>query len=138
MSKLFAAICIFCTLSCSTFSKYAWETKTEKCFDAYVCLINDSLYLKYQSYGGFKFADNPRAYRKIHTGKKPRFKNIIVYGQSKLLKGDYYLLLNNRKYPNTYQYKDTIINKKKITIALSRSVNYQTNTDFLLNFKLDK
>lgn len=69
---------------------------------------------------------------------KPKFKNVIVYGQSKILEGDYYLILNNKKNSNHYQFKDTIINGRKITIALNKTIDYKTNTDFLLNFNQEK
>lgn len=35
-------------------------------------------------------------------------------------------------------YKDTIVNNRRITIALSKSINYDSNKNFLLNFNVNK
>lgn len=126
-------------ISCTTFTDYSQFNKFKNCENkSYLCLVNDSLNLNYKSFGGFKFADNLKEYRKMKVKNKPKFKNIIAYGKSNILKGDYYLILNNEKYPENYNYKDTIINNKKITIALNKSISYQSNKDFLLNFDPNK
>jgi hypothetical protein len=70
--------------------------------------------------------------------KKPKFKNIILYGRSNVLHGDYYLILENKKYPQNYFYRDTIIDNRKITIALNKTIDYKPNKDFLLNINLAK
>lgn len=124
--------------SCTTFSTYSQFNK-ERCRDqAYYCVVNDSLGLEYKSFGGFKFANSVKEYRKMKVKNKPRFKNIIAYGKSTILKGDYYLILDNKKYPEDFIYRDTIINGKKITIALNKNIHYQSNVDFLLDFNPDK
>lgn len=126
-------------VSCTTFSTYSQFNKIDKCKDeAYLCVINDSLSLNYKSFGGFKFANNLKQYRKMKVKNKPKFRNIIAYGNSNVLQGDYYLILNNEKYPKSFIYKDTIINNKKITIALNKNINYPSNKDFLLNFNPNK
>lgn len=136
--RLIFFLLVLSFISCTPFSKYSKFNKTQNCYEAYVCISNDSLQLKYQSFGGFKFANDKKAYKNLQKGKKSPFKNIIIYGWSNNLNGDYYLLLDNERHPENYQYKDTIIQNRKITIALSNSVTYKTNTDFLLNFKLNK
>ncbi len=131
-------VLFLCVTSCTTYSKFSKFNTTESCYQAYVCISNEDLNLKYQSFGGFKFANDLRTYKSLKKGKKPHFKNIITYGWSNNLNGDYYLLLNNKKHPRTYQFKDTIIDNRKITVALSKSVDYKVNTEFILNFTLNK
>ena len=137
MKALFTVFLLSC-ISCTGFSRFSQFNDTQNCFESYVCISNPQLGLKYQSYGGFKFASDLKTYRKLKKDKRPHFRNIIIYGSSENLSGDYYLLLDNKKYPGNYRYKDTVIAGRKITIALSRSVDYKANTDFLLNFKLGK
>lgn len=125
--------------SCTTFTPYSRFNKINSCTDnAYRCLVNNHLDLKYKTYGGFHFANNLKEYRKMKVKNKPKFKNVIVYGRSNILEGDYYLILNNAMKSNHFQFKDTIINGRKITIALNKTIDYKTNTDFLLNFSQEK
>lgn len=70
----------------------------------------------------------------MRVKNKPLFKNVIIYGRSNVLNGDYYLIQNLEKYSKNFNYKDTIINKQKITVAVSKTIDYQSNKDFLLNF----
>lgn len=137
MKALIIVIALCCT-SCTTLSKFSKFNTTGSCYQAYVCISNKNLDLKYQSFGGFKFANDLQTYKTLKKGKKPHFKNIIIYGWSNNLKGDYYLLLDNKKRSRNYQFKDTIINNRKITVALSKTIDYKVNTDFLLNFTLNK
>ena len=137
MNKLIFFL-FFAFTSCSTFSKYSPYNKVESCVDGYYCMVNDSLQLKYESLGGFHYANNLKEYRKMKIKNKPKFKNIIVYGKSNILETDYYLILNNKIYPKNFYFKDTIINKQKITIALNSNRNGTYNKNFLLNFKLPK
>ena len=37
-----------------------------------------------------------------------------------------------------YHFKDTILDNRKVTLALSKTINYKFNADFLLNFDLNK
>lgn len=138
MNKLIILF-FFSFASCTTFSKYSKITKIQSCEEIKsLCVINDRLGIQYKTFGGFQFANTLKEYRKMKVRNKPNFKNIIVYGHSKILDGDYYLLLNNEKYSGNFQFKDTIINNQKITIALSKNINYKSNTDFLLNFNQNK
>lgn len=138
MKMLIAILFLFFT-SCTTFSTYSQFSNVEKCEDkSYLCVRNDSLDLNYKSFGGFHFALNLKEYRKIKGAKRPKFKNIIAYGKSNILKGDYYLILNNEIQPANFFYKDTIVYNRKITIALSKSINYDSNKNFLLNFNVNK
>lgn len=123
--------------SCTTFSEYSKFNELESCGET-LCINNAPLNLQYKTFGAFRFANNKGEYRKMKVRVKPNFKNIITYGRSATLKGDYYLLLNNEKFPDEFQYKDTIINNRKITIALSKKINLKSNTDFLLNFSANK
>lgn len=137
--KYVSFLILFSFISCTTFTPYSQFNKINSCTDnAYRCLVNNQLDLNYKTYGGFRFANNLKEYRKMKVKNKPKFKNVIVYGQSKILEGDYYLILNNKKKSNHYQFKDTIINGRKITIALNKTIDYKTNTDFLLNFNQEK
>ncbi|CAM3173520.1 Lipoprotein [Kaistella daneshvariae] len=129
---------LVCCNSCTTFSNVSKFNKTENCYQAYVCISNEKIGLKYQSFGGIKSANDLQTYKTIKKGKKPHFKNVIIYGWSNNLNGDYYLLLNNKKKSRNYQFKDTILNNRKVTVALSKTINYKFNTDFLLNFDLNK
>ena len=138
MKKLIVLVLMSCA-SCTTFSKYSKFNKVEQCEDkSYRCIINDSLSLNYKSFGGFKFANNSAEYRKMRVKKKPFFKNVIIYGRSNVLNGDYYLIQNLKRFPNNFNYKDTLINNRKITIALSKTIDYKSNKDFLLNFNANK
>lgn len=138
MNKL-VILFLFSFTSCTTFSKFSKITRIQSCDqNKSLCIINDRLGLQYKTFGGFQFANNLKEYRKMQVKKKPKFKNVIIYGRSKILQGDYYLILNNRMTPAHFHFKDTIINGQKITIALSTSINYKSNTDFLLNFSQEK
>lgn len=137
--KILKFVILLFFMSCTTFSPYSKLNKIDGCTgEAYMCIINDSLNLKYKSFGGFKFANNLKEYKKMKVKDEPNFKNIIAYGKSDVLKGDYYLILNNEKYPQNFNYKDTIITGKKITIALNKIIDYKQNRDFLLNFNQNK
>ena len=136
MKIVLIALC-FSLFSCTTFSEYAKFNKVKSCGET-LCINNAPLNLQYKTFGGFRFANNRTEFRKMKVKVKPHFKNVITYGRSEILKGDYYLLLNNEKYPNKFQYKDTIIDNRKITIALSKKINLKSNTDFLLNFRNSK
>ncbi len=126
-------------ISCTTFTPYARFNKIQSCEDqGYRCVINDSLRLNYKSFGGFQFANTIKEYRNMKIKNKPKFKNVIVYGKSKVLEGDYYLILNNKMNSDRFQFKDTIINGQNITIALNKSIAYKSNIDFLLNFNSNK
>lgn len=138
MKKLIVLV-LMSFASGTTFSKYSKFNKVEQCEDkSYRCIINDSLSLHYKSFGGFKFANNTAEYRKMRVKKKPFFKNVIIYGRSNVLNGDYYLIQNLKRFPNNFNYKDTLINNRKITIALSKTIDYKSNKDFLLNFNANK
>ena len=138
MKKLIVLV-LMSFASCTTFSKYSKFNKVEQCeYKSYRCIINDSLSLHYKSFGGFKFANNTAEYRKMRVKKKPFFKNVIIYGRSNVLNGDYYLIQNLKRFPNNFNYKDTLINNRKITIALSKTIDYKSNKDFLLNFNANK
>lgn len=123
--------------SCTTFSKYSKYNVGSNC-DAskYYCIKNDSLNLNYKTFGGFKIANNLQEYRKLKGKNAPHFKDIIFYAKSDILKGGYYLLLDNNKKRNGFKYKDTVINSKKITIAMDNALDY--NSKFILNFSTDK
>ncbi|MFD2545599.1 hypothetical protein [Kaistella montana] len=62
------------------------------------------------------------------------FKNIILFGTSSTIETDYYLLLNNKIKKNDFIYRDTIIDDRKITIAIkSGEKSSPSNLEFLLN-----
>ena len=73
MNKLIFFL-FFAFTSCSTFSKYSPYNKVESCVDGYYCIVNDSLQLKYESLGGFHYANNLKEYRKMKIKNKPKFK----------------------------------------------------------------
>lgn len=137
MNKLIFLL-FFAVTSCTTFSRYSPHNKMESCVEGYYCIVNDSLHLKYETLGGFYFANNLKEYRKIKVKNRPKFKNIIFYGKSNILDTNYYLILNNEIYPKNFYFKETVINNKKITIALSSNTNGTYNKDFILNFRLPK
>lgn len=131
--KLLRIISLLILSSCSTFNTYSKYTKITTCGDV-VCLRNDSIKWQYKSFGGFKYATNINQYRKIRKGKKTTFKNILIYGQSKVLNTNYYFIIDNNKYPGGFDYKDTLISGKKITIALENpTMIYKPSRDYLLN-----
>lgn len=139
MMKFLKAISLLSIISCTSFSNYSKFNEIVKCEDpSYICTLNQPLNLQYKSFGGFHFANNYAEYRKMKVMKKPKFKNIILYGRSNVLHGDYYLILENKKYPQNYFYRDTIIDNRKITIALNKTIDYKPNKDFLLNINLAK
>ena len=137
--KYLTFLIFFNFISCTTFTPYARFNIIQNCEDqGYRCVINDSLHLNYKSFGGFQFANTIREYRNMKVKNRPKFKNVIVYGRSKVLEGDYYLILNNEMTSDHFQFKDTIINGQKITVALSKTIDYKSDTDFILNFNPNK
>ena len=131
----FLILVVFSVCSCTSFNKYSKFNKIEACTEevneAYVCITNDSLKIKYVSFGGFDFANNSKDYKKLQVQKKPKFKNILLYGQSKIINTEYYILIDNKEKRAGFVYKDTIINKIPITIAVNDSSN-KINKEFLL------
>ena len=123
----------FCFHSCTAFNQYSKFNKVQNCGEdnIFLCITNDSLKIKYQSFGGFDFANNSKEYKKLKVGKKPKFKNILLYGKSKVIDTDYYILIDNKEKMPGFVYKDTIINNVPITVAVSDSSN-KINKEFLL------
>ncbi len=135
MKYLLIALLIF-VFSCTTFSKYSVYSKKTPCAEenkSFHCYTNDSLHWNYTSFGGFKSVNNVSDFRKLKVRKAPKFKNVLLYAYSEILNGDYYILLDNELYPKTFAYKDTLINNRKITIAVSSKINGDYNTNFLLS-----
>ncbi|KMQ62927.1 hypothetical protein ACM39_17615 [Chryseobacterium sp. FH2] len=135
MKYILVALLTF-VFSCTTFSKYSVNSKKINCNEenkSFFCYSNDSLKWNYTSFGGVKFVNNKSDFQKLEIKKSPKFKNVLLYGYSKILNGDYYILLDNKMYPETFVYKDTIINNNKITIAVSNNINGDYNKKFLLS-----
>ncbi|WPO84597.1 hypothetical protein SD427_18895 (plasmid) [Chryseobacterium sp. JJR-5R] len=133
--KYIVVILLTFIFSCTTFNKYSVYSKKMTCTEEnkpYYCYSNDSLQWNYTSFGGFKVINKKSDFNKLKIKKSPKFKNVLQYGHSKILNGDYYILLDNKLYPETFIYKDTIINNKKITIAVSNNINGDYNKKFLL------
>ncbi|WP_156831977.1 hypothetical protein [Kaistella palustris] len=61
-----------------------------------------------------------------------------MFAKSNVLGGNYYLLIGNEIRDPNYNFKDTVVANRKITIAVSKDISYKPNIDFLLNLKLDK
>ena len=129
----FLIVVVFSVCSCTSFNKYSKFNKIQNCGEdnIFLCIINDSLKIKYQSFGGFDFANNSKDYKKLQVQKKPKFKNILLYGQSKIINTEYYILIDNKEKKAGFVYKDTIINKIPITIAVNDFSN-KINKEFLL------
>ncbi|KFC24252.1 hypothetical protein [Chryseobacterium sp. FH1] len=130
-------ICL-CFNSCTSFNKYSKFNKVQNCGEdnIFLCITNDGLKIKYQSFGGFDFAKNSKEYKKLKVGKKRKFKNILLYGQSKIINTEYYILIDNKEKKTGFVYKDTIINKIPISVAVNDSSN-KINKEFLLKGLLD-
>lgn len=134
MKYIFVILLLF-AFSCTTFNKNSVYSKKIPCNEekkSYYCYFNDSLKWNYTSFGGFKFVNNKPDFNKLQLKKSPKFKNVLLYGYSKILNGDYYILLDNKMYPETFVYKDTVINNNKITVAVSNNINGDYNKIFLL------
>lgn len=130
---IFISIC-FLLFSCrSSFSRYSDYSTVEICDhnDVFVCINNDSLKLKYVSFGGFHFAKNDTEFKKLN-GRKPKFKNILIYGKSEIINSDYYLLIDSHRRKRGFIYKDSLIGKTLVTVALSYSC-HPSNQKVLLN-----
>ncbi|MNK17823.1 hypothetical protein D3C87_360200 [compost metagenome] len=129
----FLIVVVFSVCSCTSFNKYSKFNKIQNCGEdnIFLCIINDSLKIKYQSFGGFDFANNSKDYKKLQVQKKLKFKNILLYGQSKIINTEYYILIDNKEKRAGFVYKDTIINKIPITIAVNDSSN-KVNKEFQL------
>lgn len=128
-----ALILLLAIVSCTTFSKYSKYSQIGNCLGekSYICINNDSLNIKYRSFGGFRFAKNNKEYKKLDRTIKPNFKNVLIYGNSKIINTEYYILINERKNNPQFIYKDTIINKISVSIAISKTTNVN-NLKFLL------
>ena len=126
-------VVFFSVCSCTSFSKYSKFNKVQNCGEdqIFLCITNDSLKIKYQSFGGFDFANNSKEYKKLKVGKKPKFKNILLYGKSKIINTEYYILIDNKEKQPGFVYQDTIINKFPISVAVNESSN-KINKEFLL------
>jgi len=86
--------------------------------------------MKYVSFGGFRFAKNNLEFKKLNA-KKPKFKNIVIYGTSNIIDTEYYILLDNHRKKKGFSHKDTIINRNHLTIAVTDTAQL-TNKKFLL------
>lgn len=134
MKTSFFLLTLFLLIGCKTsFSHYSSYNAIENCNENetnYVCILNDSLKMKYVSFGGFRFAKNNLEFNKLNA-KKPKFKNIVIYGRSDIINTEYYILLDNHRKKKGFSYKDTIINSNHLTIAVTNSAQV-TNKKFLL------
>lgn len=129
------SVIIFLALicSCTSFSKYSKFNRIQSC-GGYICINNDSLNIKFPSFGAFKVANSKKEFRKFQLKRNLEFKNIILFGTSSTIETDYYLLLNNKIKKNNFIYRDTIIDDRKITIAIkSGEKSSPSNLEFLLN-----
>ncbi len=100
----------------------------------YICINNDSLNIKFPSFGAFKIANSKREFRNLNFKGNLEFKNIIFFGTSSTIETEYYLLLNNREKKENFVFRDTIIGGRKITVAVkSGKKSAPSNQEFLLN-----
>ncbi|WP_262150349.1 hypothetical protein [Chryseobacterium foetidum] len=133
-SYAFLIILSFMFYSCSGnhFSRYAQYNTKAYCYEdqQYLCISNDSLKLKYVSFGGFKFASSEEEFKKLNK-KRPKFKNILLYGDDRYINTEYYVLIDNKKRKKGFVYSDSIIGKNHLTIAVSDSC-HESNKKFLL------
>lgn len=124
-------LALFC--SCTSFSKYSKFNRIQNC-GGYICINNDSLNIRFTSFGAFKIANNKREFRNLNFKGNLEFKNIIVFGTSSTIETEYYLLLDNRKKKENFVFRDIIIGGRKITVAVkSGKKSAQSNQEFLLN-----
>ena len=129
------SVIIFLALicSCTSFSKYSKFNRIQSC-GGYICINNDSLNIKFPSFGAFKIANSKREFRNLNFKGNLEFKNIIFFGTSSTIETEYYLLLNNREKKENFVFRDTIIGGRKITVALkSGKKSAPSNQEFLLN-----
>ncbi|MCS3532503.1 hypothetical protein [Chryseobacterium sp. JUb7] len=135
MKFFLLSLIMLCFYSCTSFSRYSTDTKEVKCDNEkrYICFTNEALHWNYQSFGAMKIANTKQQFDKIKVKKTPKFKEVLLYGQSWNFEGDFYILLNNKKTSEDYIFKDTLINGNKITIVLSKKVTHDINKSFLLN-----
>ena len=133
MKSILIIIVLILLCSCNSFSKFSKYNSTQSC-GGYVCISNDSLNIKFTSFGAFKVANSKKEFRKFQLKRNLEFKNIILFGTSSTIETDYYLLLNNKIKKNNFIYRDTIIDDRKITIAIkSGEKSSHSNLEFLLN-----
>ena len=125
-------VCIIYSCSGNHFSQYSQYNTKAYCYEdrQYLCVNNDSLKLKFVSFGGFKFASSDEEFKRLNK-KKPKFKNILFYGDDRYIKTDYYVLLDNKKRKKGYAYKDSIIGNRHFTVAVNDSC-HESNKKFLL------
>lgn len=128
---LVTALVLLC--SCGSFSSYSKYNNIQSC-GGYMCINNDSLNLKFTSFGAFKIANNKKEFRKLQLKRNLEFKNIIFFGNSSTIETEYYLLLNNKIRKENFIYNDTVIDGRKITVAIrSAGKSLPSNQEFLLN-----
>lgn len=130
---IFLVVLLLSFCSCTSFSQYSKFNKVQNCGEdlIFLCVSNDSLKIKFRSFGGFDFANNSKKYKQLKAGKKPKFKNILLFGQSKIINTEYYILIDNKEKNLDFIYKDTIINNLPISVAINNSSN-KINKEFLL------
>lgn len=123
---------LFFSCTSNHFSEYSKYNTKSYCYEdqQYLCISNDSLELKYVSFGGFKFASNEEEFKKLNK-KKPKFKNILLYGDDRYINTEYYVLTDIKKRKKGFVYSDSIIGKTHLTIAVSDSC-HESNKKFLL------
>lgn len=133
MKSILIIIVLILLCSCNSFSKFSKYNSTQSC-GGYVCISNDSLNIKFTSFGAFKIANSKREFRNLNFKGNLEFKNIIFFGTSSTIETEYYLLLNNRKKKENFVFRDTIIGGRKITVAVkSGKKSAPSNQEFLLN-----
>lgn len=133
MKGISVIILLALSCSCTSFSKYSKFNSIQSC-GGYICINNDSLNIKFTSFGAFKIANSKREFRNLKLKGNLEFKNIIFFGTSSTIETDYYLLLNNKKRKENFVYRDTIIDGRKITVAVkSAEKSAPSNQEFLLN-----
>lgn len=105
--------------------------------DGYVRVSNTGAGLKSLTFGDFDFASSPSEY-KVLTGKKPPFRDILLYAVTREPEYEYFILLNPKRSPvdgEQYSTREVQIGENTVNVAISRHAPVNDITFIKYNVK---
>lgn len=133
MKKIITILTISAFISCSSFSKISNSSKVGEDENGRTQVTNEAAGFRSLTFGDFKFATNLKEFSKLNE-TKPKFNNILFYAKTTDVPYEYYVLYNPKKMSinNDFIYKDTIINKARFVLAISKTAP-KSDAKFIMN-----
>jgi len=124
----------FVILSCNSFSILSQDNK--KTDEDGFLIINKTAGLQATFFGDFVFANNMKEYRLLNPTAKPLFKNILIYGKTKVAPFyEVFIIEGKAIIPNDFVVKEEVFKNQTYSLIISKDAP-QYDLDYLRsNFK---